>query len=126
MYGYSSYDLTADHVTTNPFIEGYKVWNMMGNTYYSSTLGETKGSPLGKDYMDYNELQLIRNDVEVTYKDENTFNSSFLFKQGDTFSINKFNKQFVNKYYLNDGSLFSFNVEVTKIEDNKATLTITK
>ena len=126
VYGNSSYDLTADHITTNPFIEGYKVWNMMGNTYYSSTLGETKGSPLGKDYMDYNELQLIRNDVEVTYKDENTFNSSFLFKQGDTFSVNKFNKQFVNKYYLNDGSLFSFNVEVTKIEDNKATLTITK
>ena len=126
IYATSSYDITAAHNTTNPYINGYGVWNMMGNTYYSATLGEVKGSPLGKDYMDYNELQLIRNDVEVSFKDTNTFDSSFLFKQGDTFSLSKFNKQFVNKYYLNDGSLFSFNIEITSIEDNKATITITK
>ena len=124
VYGTSTYDLDASHTTTNPLIEGYKVWNMMGNTYYSSLTGESKGTPLGKDYMNYNELQLIRNDVEVTYKDENTFSSSFLFKEGDTFSLDKYNKQFVNKFYLNDGSLLSLEVEITKIENNQATLVI--
>ena len=98
----------------------------MSNTYYDSRLGDGYGSPLGKDYMNYNELQLIRNSTKTTYKDKNKFSSSFLFKQGDNFSLEKYSKQFVNQHYLNDGSYFSFTVEVTSIEDNQATLKITK
>ena len=125
VYGTSTNDLTPEHITTNPLISGYKVWNMMSNTYYSySTQGNI--SPLGRDYENYNELQLIRNDVDVTHKCKDDFNSNCLFKAGDTFSIDKFNKQFVNRYYLNDGSTFSFTVEVESIENNQATLKITK
>ena len=126
VYGNSSYNLNENNITTNPLIEGYDVWNMMNNTYYSAATGEDYGSPLGKKYMDYNELQLIRNDTSVTYKDSNNFDSNFLFKEGDTFSINKFGKQFVNKYYLNDKSNFTFEVEIMSIEDNKATINIKK
>ena len=117
---------TANNITSNPLIEGYKVWNMMSNTYYDARLGDGYGSPLGKNYMDYNELQLIRNDTATTYKDKNKFSSNFLFKQGSSFSLEKFTKQFVKKHYLNDGSYFSFKVDVTSIQDNKATLKITK
>ena len=126
VYAANEYDFDDKKITTNPLIEGYKVWNMMSNTYYSYQDDGAYGSPLGKNYMDYNELQLIRNDTKTTHKDKNHFSSKCLFKEGDTFSVNKFQKQFFNQYYLNDGSYFSFKVEVTKIEDNKATLTITK
>ena len=126
VYSKNEYNISDKNITTNPLIDGYKVWNMMSNTYYDSRLGDGYGSPLGKSYMDYNELQLIRNDTKTTYKDKNHFSSSFLFKQGDSFSLNKFKQQFKKQYYMNDGSIFSFNVEVTSIENNKATLTITK
>ena len=125
VYGEDTHNMYSNQITTNPLINGYKVWNMMSNTYYSR---ETEGtiSILGRDYADFNELQLIRNDTSVTHKNKNEFASDCLFKEGDSFSVNKFNKQFVNKYYLNDGSTFTFYVEVTSIENNQATLTITK
>ncbi len=126
IYAKNDYDINEKQITTNPLIEGYKVWNMMANTYYSRQLGDSYGSPLGRNYMNYNELQLIRNSTSIDYKCAENFTSKCLFKQGDTFSLEKFKKQFVEQYYLNDGSLFSFNVEVTKIENNQATLTITK
>ena len=126
IYSDNQYYFYGQNITTNPLIEGYKVWNMMSNTYYDSRLGDGYGSLLGKEYMNYNELQLIRNSTKTTYKDKNKFSSSFLFKQGDNFSLEKYSKQFVNQHYLNDGSYFSFTVEVTSIKDNQATLKITK
>jgi len=125
LYGDHIRNFTAEKTTSNPLINGSKVWNMMSNTYYTYETAAS-GSPLGKDYMDYNELQLMRNKADATYRSTDAFSSDCLFKQGDIFSLNKFNGQFVNKYYLNDGSLFPFSVEVTKIENNQATLTITK
>ena len=125
IYAANENDINEKQITTNPLIEGYKVWNMMSNTYYSYT-NPNGGSPLGRSYMNYNELQLIRNDKTTTYTTNEQFSSSCLFKQGDTFSLKLFSKQFVQKFYMNDGTLFPFNVEITKIENNTATIKITK
>ena len=124
VYGKNSYDFYSNHITTNPLIAKNKVWYMMSNTYYSEER-DVSGSILGRDYMDYNELQLIRNNTEADYRPTEQFASDCLFKEGSNFSVKKFSKQFVKQNRLNDGSYFSFNVEVKKIEDNKATLQIT-
>ena len=117
-------NVSVTQITSNPLIEGYKVWNMMSNTYYK--YGTSGGSPLGSGYMNYNELQLIRNDNKVTYAEKSQFSSKCLFKQGDSFTLKSFGKQFVQRYYMNDGSVFPFTVKIEKIENNSATIKITK
>lgn len=85
------------------------------------------GSLLGSNYINYNELQLIRNDEDFTYRDARSFDSDSLFKQGDRFNLNKFSKQFVNgAYKLNSGKTFAFNITVDSLSDSEATITITK
>ena len=117
-------NVSETQITSNPLIEGYKVWNLMSNTYYK--YGVSGGSPFGSSYMNYNELQLIRNDNKVTYAEKSQFSSKCLFKQGDSFTLKSFGKQFVQRYYMNDGSVFPFTVKIEKIENNSATIKITK
>lgn len=99
--------------TTNPKIEGYKVIEMMSNTY-SGIQGRDYISQLGSAYADYNILQLIRNDEIETRRPLNNFDSFSLFHSGDKFSMSKFKNQFVNKGKLNSlqGLGWTFDVEI--------------
>ena len=64
----------ANSFTTNPKIEGYKVIQMMSNTYYGIQ-GRDYISQLGSSYADYNILQLIRNDEIETGRPLNNLDS---------------------------------------------------
>ena len=116
---------SANKVTTNPKISGYKVTLMMSNTYYSSSVSGYC-SPLGRNYADYNLLHLIRNNTSTSAKTTSNLSKNDMFYEGDTFSINKFNKQFVKQYYLDSGDTFPFTVTVKSLSSSKATISITK
>lgn len=112
-------------ITTNPNVEG-KISHMMSNTYLdSSSSGNGRGyiSILGSDYANYNVLQLIRNEETETYKTKNAFDKYSLFKDGSSFSMNSFAKQFVNKGRLNTNKPLGWNFKVS-IENNQATITL--
>ena len=122
IYSKDENSFSSNKITTNPLIEGYKVWGMMSNTYTQAD----GGSMLGSKFLNYNELQLIRNDTSVNYKSTTHLESKYLFKQGDVFSIDKFANQFVNNKCLNNGSSLPFKVTVKEITNKTATITITK
>ena len=123
----SSYgsNYNANQVTTNPLIPGNKVTLMMSNTYWSSSVSGYC-SPLGRNYADYNLLQLIRNNTSTSSKTSSLLSASDLFMQGDSFTINKYNKQFVKQYYLDSGDTFPFTITVKSLTNTSAAISITK
>ena len=112
-------------VTTNPLISGNKVTHMMSNTTWGSGVSGYC-SPLGRNYASYNLLQLIRNSTSAKYSSTANLSSSDMFYAGDTFTVSKFNKQFVKQYYLDSGEAFPFTVNVKSVSNSSATISITK
>ena len=97
----------------------------MSNTYYSEEHLDYV-SPLGKEYADYNILQLIRNSSKETYHPEYALSEYDLFTNGDTFKIKTFKGQFVNGEKLNDGSSLGWSFKVNKLNSSEAIVTVTK
>ena len=101
----------------------------MSNSYYDGT-EETEGylAPLGEGNYNYNILQLIRNNTNATYKpsSESDLSKNDLFKKGESFSMSKFSRQFVNGARLNDKSDLGFSFSVGSLYENFAEITITK
>lgn len=97
---------------------------------FSNTTGnEDYGSPLGSKYDNYNLLQLIRNNTTIGYHSKASLGSSDLFKDGDSFAMDSFGKQFVNKGKLNSGNSlgWSFSVSISGTgDDASATLTLVR
>ena len=132
------YTFSEDRVVNDPsFVNTYGVTLMMTNTYYKSSVSSDYLSPLGVEYSDYNLLQLIRNSTSLTDKVQtknHTLSASSLFTIGDTFSMAKYHKQFVNKQVisgtntglLNSGSQLPFTFEVNGCMEDFASITITK
>ena len=117
------YRKDPSNVTVDPTAQG-RVQHMMSNTYYDSDgMGKTYISPLGRDYANYNILQLIRNEETQTYKTKDSFDKYSLFKDGSKFSMNTFSKQFVNKSRLNSNIVLGWNFEV-HIEGSQAKITL--
>ena len=119
------YRKDAAAITVDPTAEG-KVQHVMSNTYYdngSAGNGRYYISPLGREYANYNILQLIRNEETQTYKTTTAFDKYSLFKDGAKFSMNTFSKQFVNKARLNSNLVLGWNFEV-HIEGNQAKITL--
>ena len=116
-------------LTNNPTKANGKVALAMSNTYNDGE-EETQGylSPLGAAYYDYNILQMIRNDTSVTYRpaERNGLLNKNLFKAGESFTMSKFAKQFVNSGKLNDRSDLGFKFEVKSVYENFAEIAITK
>ena len=116
-------------LTANPKKEGGAVTIAMSNTYYDGK-EETEGylSPLGENYYNYNILQMIRNDTSATYKPAagNGLKKNNLFKEGESFTMSKYSKQFVNSGKLNDKSDLGFKFEVKALYENFAEIQITK
>lgn len=113
--------------TTNPSTELGSVYHMMSNTYDSSEEDMTgRISVLGKKYADYNLLQLIRNDKEMTYRPDSAIRSSDLFRTDDTFTMKDFQSQFKNGLELNSGKDFNFEIYFDEVTSEDATVTITR
>ena len=112
-----------------------KVLQAFKNTYYSSDeYNNSYGSPLGAAYSEYNMLQVIRNsETASVYRNSSNaslneqFSSADMFKQGDTFSIQKFHRQFVNgtSNQLNKGIPLGFTFNVKSLTTSEATIEIT-
>ena len=93
------------------------------------------GTPLGKEPIDgvnydqFNLLQLIHNNTSVNYLNMNALRSSDLFRDGDSFSMSAYGKQFIKSGRLNSGKLlgWSFTVHVSGSgDDATATVVLTK
>ena len=109
----------------NSINSNYYYTHAMSNTYYDESVVDYV-SPLGKDYADYNILQLIRNDTKDTYHPTYTLSQDDLFMAGDTFKIKNYKKQFVEGERFNDGSGISWSFKVNKVNSSEAIVTVTK
>ena len=120
-------EFSANKVTTNPKISSGRVALMMSNTYYDGDeYSEAYCSVLGTGYANYNVLQMIRNSTTATYKPKDMFSSSSLFKAGDSFTMSKYSKQFVNSGKLNNKTDLGFSFEINACNSTYASITITK
>ena len=116
---------SASKITTNPRISGGRVTLMMSNTY-SGGGADDYCSPLGTSYANYNLLQLIRNNTSANYKPKDMFSASHLFKAGDTFSMDKYGKQFYKTGKLDSNIDLGFTFEVNACNSTYASITVTK
>lgn len=97
----------------------------MSNTYYSSDVKDYI-SPLGQDYANFNILQLIRNNKNMTYKPSRYFSEKDLFYKGDSFEMDTYKYQFVHNGKLNSGDDFRWSFKVQSISLEEAVITFTK
>ena len=97
---------------------------------FSNTTGDDDyGSVLGSDYDKYNLLQVIHNSKTATYKSSADLSNSSLFRNGATFSISDFSKQFGNGAKLNSNKNlgWSFSVAIKGSGASaEATITLVK
>ena len=113
--------------TTDP-TKGLCVHHAVGNTYYGES-GQGYLSPLAQiksSYANQNLLQLIRNDVNETYKPTSSLSNSSLFYAGDTFSLDAYATQFANGTKLNSNEELGWSFTVKSIENNQATIQLIK
>ena len=98
------------------------VYHAMTNSYWDASrenYGEI--SPLGPDYADYNNLELIRSDHS---SDNFAFDNMFL--EGMSFNASSYSSQFVNGTNMNDGSQLGWSFIVDEVTEGTATITVTK
>ena len=108
----------------NAKVPGIRLWHVNaklgsnGRHLYTNSATDTN----------YDLLHLIRNDVNKDYNSLARLSDADLFKQGDSFTMNKFKSQFYNHdSKLDDGRGLGFSFGVTKIETDtygNATATI--
>lgn len=113
--------------TTNPNDKSHPVEESFTNTFDDGT-EETAGylSPLGGAYYNFNQLQLIHNNTNITYKNKNDFTTNSLFRKGNSFDMNTYRKQFSKIGKLNQNIDLGFSFSVDNITSEYATITITK
>ena len=108
------------------------VLTAMSNTYFKNDSHSSTGyiSKLGKEYADYNLLQMIRNNKTATYYPTTVLSRSDLFLAGSSFDMSMYNRQFVNGNKLNSSNDLGWSFSVDKIESvngiYNATITVTK
>ena len=108
-------------------IENDKYYShLCSNTYYGSEEDKDYISPLGKNYADYNVLQLIRNRIGENYESTYPLSEEDLFYAGDSFSMSTYRRQFVNSGMLNSKTSLGWSFKVNKIANGEATLTFYK
>ena len=127
---------SASKITTNPDITTGRVYSLTTNTYddgdeytafYLSPLAQDPTDPnYDKKYAEYNQLQLIRNKTTANAKPKDLFDSTALFKKGDSFTMDKFSKQFVNSGKLNSGIDLGFSFEVNACNNTYASISVKK
>ena len=112
---------------TNPSVAGHIVTHAMTNTYDDGKADHQDYlSYLGSGYYNYNLLQLIRNDSYATYCPKDELSTNSLFKTGSTFTMDKCKTQFVNTGKLNSNKTLGFSFTVNALNENRASITVTK
>lgn len=115
---------TSGKFTSTPDVKNTsRIVHAFNNTSNASKRKSEAYTYLGQeDYQKMNLLQLIRNSTSKTYTDNFNLSSYDLFKQGSSFSMSTFSKQFVNGNKLDNGLDlgWSFNVK-TIISNNDGT-----
>ena len=123
---------SASKITNNPNISGQKVTHMFSNSYNDGSIDMESLSPLSPrnpetdPYSNYKLLELIRNNSVMTGRTKEPLRSSDLFKAGDTFTMSRYARQFVNETKLNNGSNLGFTFKVNSLNDGYASISITK
>ena len=129
-------EFSASKMTTNPSISSGRVVMCMSNTYDDGdeyTVGYL--SPLAQDpydrnydkkYAEYDLLHMIRNSTYTSYKTKDYLSSNSLFKKGDTFSMSKYSKQFVNAGKLDSGLDLGFEFVVNACNSTYASISVKK
>ena len=125
---------SSTKVTNDPLISGNKVRGMFTNSYNDGIVGMESLSPLADrnpssdHYSDFKLLELVRNSTTISYlKTKEVMNSLSLFKAGDTFSMSKYSRQFVNNGRLNkNNDSLGFTFKVNALNDGYASITVTK
>ena len=127
---------SANKMTTNPNYSSGRVVLATSNTYndnsedtlpYLSPLAQDPSSSgYNKQFAEYDLLHLIRNKTTISRKTKDYFDSSSLFKKGDSFSMEKFSRQFVNTGKLDSGDDLGFTFEVNACNNEYASITVKK
>lgn len=86
--------------------------------------GDTASTYGGNAY--YNELELIKNDVNEEYSAATIIDEDSLFYTGDTFSVKQFRKQFVNGTRLNNKKALGWEVTFDSVTEDEMTVTLIK
>ena len=125
--------LNANKITTDPKISGNKVTGLLTDNYNDGTISMESLSPLANrnpendHYSDLKLLELVRNSTTLSYlKTKEDLKSLDLFKTGDTFSMSKYARQFVNGNKLNNGSSLGFSFTINALNDGYASISVTK
>ena len=127
----SSINFYKGQVTTNPnlYVGGVhqRVALMMSNTYYDGTeSSENYCSVLGREYSNYNLLQMIRNNRTTNYKPTDMLSAESLFKAGDSFSMSTFSRQFVNSGKFDSKKDLGFSFTVNACNGDYASISVKK
>ena len=88
---------------------------------FSNTYGNTNyGSALGSDYDDFDLLHLVRNSTSSSFKTRSSLSNRDLFRDGSSFSMSQYSKQFPKGTVLNNGLElgWSFSVEIFGTGEN--------
>ena len=123
---------TPSKVTTNPNINDQKVTHMFSNSYNDGSIDMESLSPLSSrnpdedQYSNYKLLELVRNNTVMTGRTKETLRSSDLFKVGSVFKMSTYRSQFVNEEKLNNGKNLGFTFKVNSLNDDYASISITK
>lgn len=118
-------DSFSENLITKP--SGNYVTLAMSNTYYAAGAESNDYiSVLGKDYANYNLLQLIRNNKGTTYRPTDSLSNTSLFKDGSTFDMNSYSNQFVHGPLLNNKKAlnWSFSVSISTGSEISATINL--
>lgn len=117
VYDYNTEQWYLGKLTTAPTSTLTKLtWHATSNSNGS------RGINYAGNY-DYNELELIRNDVDESYNSTMPLMEYSLFQTGDTFSIAKYSKQFVNKFKLNGKTRFDWEVTFNSVTSEGMNIT---
>ena len=127
---------SSSMMTTDPTLKSARVLLAVTNTYddgdeytaaYLSPLAQDPTDRnYDKKFAEYNLLQLIRNKSMSSPKTKSLFTASDLFKKGDSFTMDKFAKQFVNNGKFNNNSELGFSFEVNACNNTYASITVKK
>ena len=127
---------SSSKITTNPSITSGRVVLCMSNTYddgddytaaYLSPLAQDPTDRnYDKKYAEYDLLHMIRNSQYTSYKAKDLLSSNSLFKRGDTFSMSKYAKQFVNSGKFDSGLDLGFEFTINACNTTYASISVKK
>ena len=124
LYVRNSSRISDEDLTTNPSTKLGYVLHAFSNTY-----DKDRGSILSRidtDYINYNILQLIRNDTKATYEPTDVLTSAVMFGAGDTYDQKTFSRQFVKKDVMNDGKALGWKFVVNEVSSTSANISLYK